>query len=109
MNKKQRSVRYLASCIIIIMIAIAVSLVFVFNRTSTKEYSNKLEEAQKYVEKMNYKKAEAVYLEAIKIDSRKTDAYLKLADIYLKQNKIDKFINILEKGIKNVEKDDRKN
>ena len=108
MNKKQRSVRYLASCIIIIMIAIAVSLVFVFNRTSTKEYSNKLEEAQKYVEKMNYKKAEAVYLEAIKIDSRKTDAYLKLADIYLKQNKIDKFINILEKGIKNVEKDDRK-
>ena len=108
MNKKQRSVRYLASCIIIIMIAIAVSLVFVFNHTSTKEYSNKLEEAQKYVEEMNYKKAEAVYLEAIKIDSRKTEAYLKLADIYLKQNKIDKFINILEKGIKNVEKDDRK-
>ena len=55
MNKKQRSVRYLASCIIIIMIAIAVSLVCVFNRTSTKEYSNKFEEAQKYVEKMNYK------------------------------------------------------
>ena len=58
---------------------------------------------------MDYEKAEATYLEAIKIDSKQSKAYLKLADIYVKQNKIDKFINILEKGIKNVDKDDRKN
>ena len=108
MNKKQKSVKYIVPCIIIVVISIIISLVFVFNHTNTKEYDNKLEEAQKYVEEMDYEKAEATYLEAIKIDSKQSKAYLKLADIYVKQNKIDKFINILEKGIKNVDKDDRK-
>lgn len=108
MNKKQKSVKYIVPCIIIVVISIIISLVFVFNHTNTKEYDNKLEEAQKYVEEMDYEKAEATYLEAIKIDSKQSKAYLKLADIYVKQNKIDKFINMLEKGIKNVDKDDRK-
>ena len=101
MNKKQKSMKLLVP-IIAVVIAIVISLVFVFNRKDTKEYDNRLEQAQKYVEEMDYKRAETAYLEAIKIDSRKTDAYLKLADIYLKQNKIDKFINILEKGIKKI-------
>lgn len=107
MNKKQKTVRYLASCIIIIMIAIAVSLVLVFNHTSTKEYSNKLEEAQKYVEEMNYKKAEDVYLEAIKIDSKQTEAYLKLADIYINNNQKDSAIKILKQAEKNISDDDK--
>ena len=126
MNKKQKSVKYIVPCIIIVVISIIISLVFVFNHTNTKEYDNKLEQKiygyedyynpdyepqrnrSKVVEEMDYEKAEATYLEAIKIDSKQSKAYLKLADIYVKQNKIDKFINILEKGIKNVDKDDRK-
>ena len=104
---KKKSIKmFLPICVVVI--AIIVSLVFVFNHTNTKEYDNKLNEAQKYIEELDYKRAEIAYLEAIKIDSKQSKAYLKLADIYLKQNKIDKFISILEKGIKNVDEDDKK-
>ena len=81
MNKKQKSIKMFIP-IIIVVVAILISLVFVFNHTNTKEYDSKLEEAQKYVEEMNYEKAEIAYLEAIKIDSKQSKAYLKLADIY---------------------------
>lgn len=69
MNKKQKSMKLLVP-IIAVVIAIVISLVFVFNRKDTKEYDNRLEQAQKYVEEMDYKRAETAYLEAIKIDSK---------------------------------------
>lgn len=94
--------------IITIVIAIIVSLIFVFNHTTTKDYENKLEEAQKYVEELNYKKAEALYLEAIKIDATQKMAYLKLADVYINDNKTEKAIEILEKGIENLSKKEKK-
>ena len=69
--------------IVIVIIAILISLVFVFNRKDTKAYDDKLEQAQKYVEELDYKRAETAYLEAIKIDSKQPKAYLKLADVYV--------------------------
>ena len=39
-----------AIAIILLVIAIIISLVFVFNKTGTKSYDSKLEEAQKYVD-----------------------------------------------------------
>lgn len=94
--------------IITIVIAIIVSLIVVFNHTTAKDYENKLEEAQKYIEELNYKKAEALYLEAIKIDSTQKIAYLKLADVYINDNKTEKAIEILEKGIENLSKKEKK-
>lgn len=108
MNKKKRSLKYLVPCIIIVVIAIIISLVFVFSHTDTKEYDNKLEEAQKYVEEMDYEKAETTYLEAIKIDSKQPKAYLKLADVYVADGQADKAIKILNKGLKNIDKDGQK-
>ena len=94
--------------IVIVIIAILISLVFVFNRKDTKAYDDKLEQAQKYVEELDYEKAEATYLEAIKIDSKQPKAYLKLADVYVADGQADKAIKILNKGLKNVDKDDQK-
>lgn len=42
--------------IIVVIISILVSIVFVFNNTNTIDYESKLEEAQKYVDEMDYKK-----------------------------------------------------
>lgn len=108
MNNKQKSMKFLVPIIIVIVIAIVISLVFVFNRKDTKEYDNRLEQAQKYVEEMDYKRAETAYLEAIKIDSKQPKAYLKLADVYVADEQADKAIKILNKGLKNIDKDDQK-
>lgn len=105
MNKKQTVIIF---PIVIIILSILVSLVFVFNNANTKNYDNKLQEAQKYVEEMDYKRAETAYLEAIKIDSKQPKAYLKLADVYVADEQADKAIKILNKGLKNVDKDNQK-
>lgn len=108
MNKKKKSMKLLLPIIVVVVIAIVISLVFVFNRKDTKAYDDKLEQAQKYVEEMDYKRAETAYLEAIKIDSKQPKAYLKLADVYVADEQADKAIKILNKGLKNVDKDDQK-
>lgn len=67
-----------------------------------KEYKNQITQGNKYVEDLDYEKAEESYLEAIKIDSKRKDSYLKLADIYVAQEKYDKAVKILEDASKNV-------
>ena len=104
MKTKNNTMIATAVAIILLVIAIIISLVFVFNnRHSAKAYNNKLEEAQKHVSKLDYKKAEAVYLKAIDINPKQPTAYVELADVYVNINEQDKAEVILEKGYKNVE------
>ena len=104
MKTKNNKMIATAIAIILLVIAIIISLVFVFNnRHSAKTYNNKLEEAQKYVSKLDYKKAEAAYLKAIDINPKQPTAYVELADVYVTINEQDKAEDILEKGYKNVE------
>ena len=104
MKTKNNKMIATAIAIIFLIIAIIISLVFVFNnRHSAKTYNNKLEEAQKYVSKLDYKKAEAAYIKAIDIDPKQPIAYVELADVYVTINEQDKAEDILEKGYKTVE------
>ena len=100
---KKKSLIFTSITIIVLVIAIIISLVFVFNQKDTKAYNSKLEQAQKYVAKVDYKKAEATYLEAIKINPKQTKAYVELADVYMNNGKEDKAVAILKQGYKNVE------
>ena len=103
MKTKNNKMIAAAIAIILLVIAIFISLVFVFNKTGTKSYDSKLEEAQSYVVKMDYKKAEAAYLAAIKVSPKKAKAYLGLANVYMSDGKEEKAISILEQGYKNVD------
>ena len=104
MKTKNNKMIATAVAIILLVIAIIISLVFVFNnRHSAKDYNNKLDEAQKYVAKLDYKKAEATYLKAIDINPKQPTAYVELADVYVTINEQDKAEDILKKGYKNVE------
>lgn len=77
-----------------------------------KEYKNQITQGNKYVENLDYKKAEASYLKAISIDPKRKDPYLKLADVYVVQEEYEKAVKILEDASKNVavtEKNGKKN
>ena len=67
-----------------------------------KEYKNQITQGNKYVEDLDYEKAEESYLKAIKVDPKRKDPYLKLADVYVAQEKYDKAVKILEDAYKNV-------
>lgn len=100
---KKKKITAISISIIVIVVALIISLIFVFNKTGTKSYDSKLEEAQSYVVKMDYKKAESAYLAAIKVSPKKAKAYLSLANVYMSDGKEEKAISILEQGYKNVD------
>lgn len=100
---KKKKITAISIAIIVIVVALIISLIFVFNKTGTKSYDSKLEEAQSHVVKMDYKKAEAAYLAAIKVSPKKAKAYLGLANVYMSDGKEEKAISILEQGYKNVD------
>lgn len=91
---------FLVIGIIVVVIALVISLVFVFSSNSLKKYDNHMITAQNYISKKDYKKAEASYLAAIKVEPRKAEPYLKLADFYVYNDETDKAISILDQGIK---------
>lgn len=100
---KKKKITAISIAIIVIVVALIISLIFVFNKTGTRSYNSKLEEAQSHVVKIDYKKAEAAYLAAIKVSPKKAKAYLGLANVYMSDGKEEKAISILEQGYKNVD------
>lgn len=100
---KKKKITAISIAIIVIVVALIISLIFVFNKTGTRSYDSKLEEAQSHVVKMDYKKAEAAYLAAIKVSPKKAKAYLGLANVYMSDGKEEKAISILEQGYQNVD------
>lgn len=88
--------------VVVVAIAIGIGIYFALSGTSEKSYTDKIAMADKYVEKKDYKKAEEVYLEAIEIDPKQEDPYIKLSELYSVQNKKEKAKEILNKAEKAV-------
>lgn len=113
-EKKNRksNIYLLLSGIILVLFALAFCFWFGFkNERDVKEHKDYMETAEKYIEELDYEKAEATYLNAIEIEPKKKEPYLKLAKIYMKQGKYDKAEEILEKadatGVKGTAEQER--
>lgn len=87
--------------IILAVIALLVTL-YVHRIQREKKYENLVSTGDKYLEELDYEKAEAAFLEAIDIKPREGETYIKLSDIYLSNNEVEKAKEIVEKAAKNV-------
>ncbi len=81
-------------------VIICIVALVVYNGQKASRYSGKMETADKYLQEMEYQKAEAAYLDAIKIDPKKEEPYIQLADLYTKQGRNEEAVNILKQGEK---------
>lgn len=83
--------RLLAGSITLLVATLACVVGFLMYSSSQKptDYNGKLETADKYLPKLDYEHAETIYLEAIEIQPKKEEAYIKLADVYVTQDKMD--------------------
>lgn len=88
------------SIILLVVLACVIGFLVYFNSQKQTEYKGRLETADKYLQELDYEHAEASYLEAIEIQPKKEEAYVKLADVYVTQGKIDQAVEILKKGTK---------
>ncbi|MFR4017606.1 MAG: tetratricopeptide repeat protein [Clostridia bacterium] len=82
----------------------AVLITVYLNNKKADDYIREVEKADRYMQEMDYAKAEASYLEAIKIEPREEEPYLRLADIYIAQDQNDKAEDILEQGMEFAKK-----
>lgn len=98
-KNKKNNIYLLLSGIVIVLLA----LVFLWWLVSkdegvVKEHKDYIKTADKYVEDLDYEKAEDTYLNAIEIAPKEREPYLKLAKIYMEQGKYDKAEEILERA-----------
>ena len=107
-TEKKNVFRWKKFWIIIIAAALvavcAVLITLYLNNKKADDYIREVEKADRYMQEMDYAKAEASYLEAIKIEPREEEPYLKLADIYIAQDQNDKAEEILEQGMEFAKK-----
>ena len=97
-KKNKRGVLIIAA-IVILIAAVAAAVLIAMQKKKEKDYTSKLDKAEKYIEELDYEKAEAAYLAAIDIDPKQPEAYLNLADVYEAQGEPRKAKEILEQGL----------
>ena len=89
----------LAGAILFAILLTCIAVFFVYKHSKiSSEYQEQLTAASKYMQELNYKKAEDAFLKAIKIKPNKEKAYLQLSSLYEKQGAYKKAADIFQKG-----------
>ena len=104
-KKNKRLFAIIAGAVIIVAVGVGF-FVALKDQKVKKQYSVCVDVGNKYLEEMDYEKAEASYLKAIKINPKEKESYMKLADIYMAQGEQDKATEILKQAIENIDEKD---
>lgn len=86
-----------ASAVFVLAIAV-IAIILIKNNTGTQTYSSKIAKAEKYLADNNYAEAIELYNDAIEQDPTNTEAYVKLAELYIKINDYNLALNIAQQG-----------
>lgn len=97
-KKKRKKWIWIMMSILVLIAAVAVAGIFITRRFRERQYDNSIAEGNRYLEEMNYEKAEDSFLQAISVDPKQKEPYLKLIDIYTAQEKYDKVVETAEKA-----------
>lgn len=102
MRKKSRNrmivVMSVILVVLIIILAVVVSRFYKNEKLKDYNYDKDIEEAGKYVEQEDYDNAINIYHNLIIIRPGRETAYLKLAEVYISQNQVDRALDVLKKG-----------
>ena len=93
---------FVGAALLLIIVACITGYIFYLSSQKEADYQGALRTANRYLQAMNYDKAESAFLEAIDIEPKKAEAYIKLADTYTEQGKFEQADKILKTGEKKV-------
>lgn len=86
-----------AAAVLIIALIVAGTLIF-RDRQEKQRYQDALASGDRYLEEMDYEKAEDAYLEAISIDPKQKEPYLGLVDTYIAMEDYDRAVETAEEA-----------
>jgi flagellar basal body-associated protein FliL len=105
-RKKKRKL-FIILFVVLLLVAVLIAGWIFMGIQSTRAFNDAVNEGNRYLLAENLEQAEARFLRAIEINPREVEPYLRLADIYVEQEEIDKAIEILEQGQEAVAEEDR--
>ena len=107
-KKKNRKIWLIPAAVLIVAVAAAaVIFLWILPRQQEKHYTALLDEGNRYLEEMDYEKAEDAFLEAIEIEPRKEEPYVRLAGLYLDTGEREKAKQIIADAKESVPEEER--
>lgn len=101
-KKKRRKWCWILLAVLLLAAAVVLAGIWVMRRQKEKAYRRSLNTAEKYLQELDYEKAEASYLEAISISPKEKEPYLKLTELYLVTGEKEKAQSILREAKENL-------
>lgn len=111
MQEKKRGKKIgpiIAAVLVIAVAAAAVIFLWILPHQQEKRYTALLDEGNRYLEEMDYEKAEDMFLKAIDIEQKKSEPYVKLADLYLDTGEREKAKDIIAEAKEALPAEERK-
>ena len=92
-RKRRRDGSGVWGAAVILIIALITAGILIFRERQEKQsYDNALASGNRYLEEMDYEKAEDSYLKAISIDPKQKEPYLRLVDTYVLMEEYDRAV-----------------
>lgn len=100
-NVKKKQKKYILwTAVVVVILAAGIAGILIFHeQKKEKEFQINIRNGQKYLEQMEYKKAEACFQKAIDIDPKEVKAYQGLAESYEGLEDYEKVIEVYEEAI----------
>lgn len=106
-NQKSKKRIFIALGIMLAVLIVAVTAVFVLGGQSGKGKAGKLLDlGEKYLDELDYEQALACFNEALEIDPKNEQIYLKLAETYIAMGEPEKAVKVLEDGLEQTESEE---
>ena len=97
-KKGKRWIWGIAAAAVLITALIIAGILIFRDRQEKQRYQNALASGDRYLEEMDYEKAEDSYLEAISIDPKQKEPYLGLVDTYVAMEDYDRAVKTAEEA-----------
>ena len=97
----------LAAVLVVIAAAMAAVFLWILPQQKVKQYNSLVAEGNRYLEEMDYEKAEDAFLEAIEIEPKKAEPYVRLADLYLDTGETEKAKQIITEAKETLPEEER--
>lgn len=98
----------LAAVLVVAAAAAAAVFLWILPQQKEKRFNALLDEGNRYLESMDYEKAEDKFLEAISIEPKQKEPYIKLAELYLDNGEREKAKAIIADAKKALSQEDKK-
>ncbi len=108
-KKKSRKIWIVLAAVLVIAAAAAAAVfLWILPQQEEKRYNALLEEGNRYLEEMDYDRAEDAFLEAIAIEPKKEEPYVSLANLYLDTGERAKAKEIIAEAKKTLPEEGKK-